>query len=265
MSENKNSIIQELAMIAHEFRRPIDTISKSAELVNRARETGTLELDKLAEIMDGIINSCHRMSLLTSQVTGMAQLENGTFRIMVEKLNVADFIRDLERLISLYEDKKNVKFTFDVHLKNPFAVCDFRKLEKILLNLISNAVKYSGKTDRRVAVKVYDEGDDLYFRVRDRGIGIPPAEQENIFKLFYRVEGFSTRQTEGCGLGLTMVKSLTEALGGAVCVVSREGKGSEFTVKLPRNQDVSPPSKIVEVAYSYQLYRTSIDEIFSDI
>lgn len=263
--EYKNSIVDELAMIAHEFRRPLETISKSAELVNRAQATENLEPEKLKEIMNGIIISCHRLSLLTSQIYNLSQAENSNLKIIIEELNIVDFIKEIEEYIKYYKEQKNINIRFNIKVKNPYVVCDFKKLERILLNLISNAIKYSPENKRSITVKIYDEDELLCFSVKDKGIGIPESEQIKIFNKFYRLENFATRKIEGCGLGLTIVKTFTEILGGSIEVKSTEGKGSEFIVRIPKTQQSSLPCKVLESTQPYQLFKSSVDEIFADI
>lgn len=261
-----SKMIQELAMIAHELRRPIETIAKSAELVNRAQAMSALKEEKLHEIMDGIITNCHRLSLLTNNIMEIANIENGNVKLIVEKLDLNIFLDELKEFLSLYEYVHNVKFVFKVSLKDPLMTCDFKKLERIILNFVSNAVKYSKNTNRRVTITVSDKDEYITFSVKDRGIGIEKKNIDKIFDKFYRIESFSTRQTEGCGLGLTIVKRFIEVLNGEISVTSEVGKGSEFTVKIPRvSKSRGTACKILELSRSYQMYKTSVDEIFADI
>lgn len=264
--DSSAKMIQELALIAHEFRRPIETIAKSAELVNRAQAMSALKEEKLQEIMDGIITNCHRLSLLTHNIMEIANLEYGNIKLIVEKLDLNTFLDDLKEFLSLHGYIHNVKFSFKVKLKDPFMTCDFKKLERIILNLVSNAVKYSKNTNRRITITVSDKDDFIIFSVKDRGIGIEKEHIAKIFEKFYRAESFSTRQTEGCGLGLTIVKRFVEILNGKISVTSEVGKGSEFTVEIPRVSKTSETVyKILEITQCYKLYKTSVDEIFADI
>ncbi len=266
MSENSKALISELSMIAHEFRRPLDTISKSAELVNRSSANNMLDNEKLGEIMNGIITSCHRLGHLTTQIMNLAHIENDNVRVIAEQYDAAVFMAQMHKLVALYEAPKNVKFSFVVKLKDPEMICDFKKLEVILLNLISNAVKYSRDKNRRVVVKTYEEDEHIVFSVKDNGVGIALHEQKKIFETFYRVESFETRTTEGSGLGLAIVKSYVDILGGRLTLESEVGKGSEFIVKIPRTQKHHYTSdKLVELSPNYHLYKSTVDEAFADI
>ena len=266
VDDTASDTLQTLAMIAHEFRHPIDIISKSAELVNKAQLMDFLNGEKLREIMDGIINSCNRMGVLTSNIMELAHIESGTARAITERGNIESFFNDLKGFLELHTDAYNVKFVFKIKLDNPNIVTDFRKLERIVLNLISNAVKYSGKTNRVVTISVSDSEEEVTVSVKDRGKGIGAAEINRIFDKFYRVEDFKMRATEGCGLGLAIVRGFVALLGGDISVVSAEGKGSEFTVTLPRVLDAGKtPGKTPEISGMYRLHKTSVEEIFSDI
>jgi len=101
-----------------------------------------------------------------------------------------------------------------------------------LLNLLENAWKYTGD-EKRITVETKREGDRIVFAVADNGIGISRAEQANIFKRFYQVDQKLTRSAEGCGLGLSIVKHIAEAHGGAVSVESELGRGIRFLVSIP--------------------------------
>jgi signal transduction histidine kinase len=115
---------------------------------------------------------------------------------------------------------------------------DCNKVRQILLNLLGNAIKYSERGTIRLAV--HGEGDGVVFRVRDEGIGIARENHERIFERFVRVEGDQSRAIGGTGLGLAVVRRLARLLGGHVAVESEVGRGSTFTLWLPREQ-AEPP------------------------
>jgi signal transduction histidine kinase len=110
---------------------------------------------------------------------------------------------------------------------------DKRALHSILLNLLINALKYTGN-DKRIRLEVQDEGDQVVLRVEDNGIGIPARELKRIFYPFYRADSSLKGKASGAGLGLAIVNHLVRAHGGVLSVDSREGEGSLFIVSLPR-------------------------------
>jgi signal transduction histidine kinase len=111
--------------------------------------------------------------------------------------------------------------------------CDHRQLRSALVNLLDNAIKYSGP-GQAVEIGATVDGDRVALTVRDHGIGIPTRDLERIFERFYRVDRARSRDTGGTGLGLSIVRHVAQAHGGEVTVVSREGEGSTFTLSIPR-------------------------------
>ncbi len=115
---------------------------------------------------------------------------------------------------------------------------DYNRLKQVLLNLIDNAIKYS-EADTPVIVKLNQQGEEAIIQVCDKGYGIPLQHQSRIFERFYRVDETRNRSTGGSGLGLSIVKTLVESMGGSVSVRSRLGEGSVFTITLPTSQSLS--------------------------
>jgi signal transduction histidine kinase len=121
---------------------------------------------------------------------------------------------------------------FDTDVEEKVLAYDADKIERIILNLISNAIKYT-KQGGSIFVKINDQGDSIVISVRDTGIGIPEDKQKLVFERFVQVDKSLSRNREGSGIGLSLVKSLTQMHGGEVWLKSTYGVGSEFFVKLP--------------------------------
>lgn len=113
--------------------------------------------------------------------------------------------------------------------------CDPDMVERIVLNLLSNAVKFTPEGGR-INVSIYDKDNTVVLSVKDNGIGIPPEMKEIIFDRFIQVDNTSTRDREGSGIGLSLVRSLVEMHGGTISVNSKQGEGSEFIVEIPLKQ-----------------------------
>ncbi|HCJ58859.1 MAG TPA: PAS domain-containing sensor histidine kinase, partial [Clostridiaceae bacterium] len=113
--------------------------------------------------------------------------------------------------------------------------CDPDQMERIMLNLISNAVKFT-KPGGKISVKLTDKGSSIFISIKDTGIGIPEDKQGMIFERFRQVNKSLTRDHEGSGIGLSLVKSLVEIHGGTIYLISEPGRGSEFIIELPTNE-----------------------------
>jgi len=262
--DNPNECFDYLAMLAHEFRTPLNVISSTAQIVTHSQELGKLEGEKLTEYMESIRRYCNRLTLLTNNMIDVASCDNGIFRLACENLDVEEFINTLVENTTVYKIKYNVKLKVKINLKFKHMICDFIKLERILLNLLTNAVKFNCKKSKIITLSVYDNADDeVIFSMKDNGIGIPQEMITLITDKFVRVGDFSTRNTEGCGLGLAIVDMFIKTLKGKLTINSELGKGSEFTITLPRYQKT--PSTANEARGFYQPLMSTIDIEFSNI
>lgn len=125
-----------------------------------------------------------------------------------------------------------VRIRVQDHPVDVVAFGDQNRLQRVLLNVIDNAIKYA-KTPEPIDVILSQTSDHALIHIRDQGIGIPLAHQQRIFERFYRVDDLDTRSRSGTGLGLAIAKSLMESMGGTITVLSKPGEGSQFTVTLP--------------------------------
>jgi hypothetical protein len=147
----------------------------------------------------------------------------------LEPLILNDVVTDVVGMAEGYSNRA-------IHVEQASRLIEVRadrdRLKQVLLNLIDNAVKYS-EPDQPVTVKLEQVGEQATIQVCDKGKGIPLAQQTRIFERFYRVDEARARSTGGCGLGLSIVKTLVEGMGGRVTLRSQLGEGSVFTVTLP--------------------------------
>lgn len=219
-----------LSVISHELKTPVSIIKGYAGTL--AREDANWDKQTLAEGLGVIEEEADRLDRLINNLLEASRLQAGGLKLNLSYLNLADMANALvEKLQTTTE-----KHTFEVHFPENFPLIqgDFERMRQVLTNLLGNAIKYSpdgglitvggltGPTQNKVR---------LY--VSDKGIGIPPAEQERIFDRFHRVDNRLARQTPGTGLGLYLVKAVVEAHGGKIWVESTPGQGSTFWVELP--------------------------------
>jgi PAS domain S-box-containing protein len=216
-----------VSVASHEFRTPLTSIQHATGVIRRKLETKTdpALIDKLNDIEK---QARHMMHLLDDVLT-YGKSEAGKIKLVVSRINLQNF---LEKII---EDVGNVtKNTHRIQIQGmPIAVelnIDEKLLRNILINLLTNAIKYSpGK--KKVFLEVHVAVDFLQFKVTDKGIGIPPEEHDKIFDAFVR--GLAAESIQGSGLGLSIVKKAVELLKGNIQLESNPGVGSTFTVTLP--------------------------------
>lgn len=161
-----------------------------------------------------------------------------------------------------YAEEKGITLEFHTNVEEKIINCDPDQIERILLNLLSNSIKFT-KPGGKISVFLYDKGGSIVIRVKDTGIGIPEDKQEFIFERFRQVDKSLTRDHEGSGIGLSLVKSLVEMHGGTINVISKEGIGSEFIIEMPVGEDLSYNLEESAAAEGVNIERIKVE--FSDI
>lgn len=211
--------------IAHDLRSPITRIRGLAEMAITPRAGATYDP---AESVGSIVEECDRMLNLINTMLDISEAEVGIGRSTMLEFDLATVVRQAVELFQSVAEEKGL--TFRAEIKGPALVCaDRRKMQRLLSNLLDNAVKYTSRGE--VAVTLAGSREAVRLSVRDTGVGIPPNEIGRIFERFYRCD--SSRNKPGNGLGLSLARAIARAHGGDITVASRPGEGSEFTVVLP--------------------------------
>lgn len=224
---------QFLANMSHELRTPLNAIIGYSEIL---QEDATDEgLDEFVSDLEKISHSGQHLLTLVSQVLDLSKIEAGKMVVDKQPIQFARFMKSLEQMLLPQMSAQQNHFHLD-YPKTLYEVdTDENKLKQILLNLLSNAAKFTqhGTVNISVRHQVKSGQDWLLFQVADSGIGISPKAQVNIFNSFTQADNSTTRQYGGTGLGLTIVKQFTELLGGEITLSSQLGTGSIFQVHLP--------------------------------
>jgi signal transduction histidine kinase len=169
---------------------------------------------------------------LINNIIDIAKIESGFFEIHLTNCNIVSIVEDITLSVGEYIEGKGVALIFDTDVEEKLTACDPDKIERIILNLLSNAVKFT-KPGGSISVNVFEREEAVEIIVSDTGIGIPKDMQELIFQRFRQVDTSLTKEQEGSGIGLSLVKSLVDMHGGNITVESEYGKGSKFIVRLP--------------------------------
>lgn len=234
-----------LAMMSHEIRTPLNgiigmsDIMLSAELPARLREQAKT------------IGECGQILLtLVNDVLDFSKIESGKMRLDLIEMDVERCVLSAMSLFKSVAQKKNIELTFYIDQETPKKIMgDEVRLRQVLINLIGNAIKFTNQGEVVIKVKGIAVGVDsyeLYFTVRDTGIGIAKEAQKKIFQPFTQADVSTTRKYGGTGLGITICKRLVELMGGEVGLQSELGKGSIFTFFISASLPVNQKFKMVK-------------------
>ena len=222
-----------VANVSHELRTPLTTISYVGERLNLGRYRTEEERQMFYGMLD---KETHRLKDLIEDVLDFSKMLAGKKIYRQESLELAPLVQEAYERFQGKAEAKGFEVLLDLPPEDVSILGDRKALLQGLLNLMDNAMKYSG-TSRKIQVRVSKKAALAIIAVQDFGIGIPDGEKEKIFEKFYRVEQGAARDTAGgVGLGLAMVKHIVEGHGGTIRVQSRLGEGSTFLLEFPLNQ-----------------------------
>ncbi len=217
------------ANISHELRTPLTLLLSPLEAMlhrfNRALDQETRET-LLTMHSNGM-----RLLKLINDLLDLVRLESGRMEVKREPLDVADFVKGLASAARQVADDKRLRFHTVVDPSLGCVVADRDKLEKIVLNLVFNALKFT-PAGGQVDLRAEKQGGEFVLAVADTGMGISERNLPHVFDRFWQADGSSKRKYQGVGIGLALVRELVEMQGGKVAVQSQEGKGTTFTVRL---------------------------------
>ena len=226
-----------LANVSHELRTPLNAIIGFAEIVQEQAQNKDHEHPKITRYSENILTSGRGLLSLINNLLDLARIEAGKVEVRWELCSVQEIF---EALLSftrpLIEEKKlQVKRHIDPNLE--LIETDGGKLQQILFNLLSNAIKFTPKKGRIEINAQSIDAEYIQISIADTGVGIAQEQRELIFEKFRQVDGSVTREHSGTGLGLAIVKELLEVLGGAITIDGQIGKGSVFTITLPKKRN----------------------------
>jgi K+-sensing histidine kinase KdpD len=220
-----------VSYVSHELRTPLTSIKTSAALLQEMQEDGRHAGQK--ELVDTIAHNTGRLEAMVSELLQMTQLEAGRLELSLQLTDVRAIVeRAIQSVRPLYDAKGQ---TLESHAPEGMdsVLADRRRLEQVLVNLLSNAHKYTPRGSRAI-VEIVERPSEIGFSVSDNGPGIPPSEQEHIFDRFY--VGAEAKNRAGVGLGLYITRQLVELFGGRIWVESEPGRGSTFHFTLPKKE-----------------------------
>lgn len=242
--------------MSHDIRTPMNAIMGFTELLNRNLD----DQEKARGYLRKIQNASSLLLTIINQVLEMARIESGTVTLKLEATDLSALFHSVNTVFEADIQKKNIQYSEDAHVPHKFAYCDKTKLEEIYLNIVSNAIKYT-PDGHAIRVEIHelpseDKKKACYrFTCEDSGIGMSADYLPHIFDEFSREHTTTENKVVGTGLGLPIVKSLIEQMGGTIQVESTQGVGTKFTVDLtlmlaPREEVYSSPEALAEAEHA---------------
>lgn len=218
-----------LARMSHEIRTPMNGIIGMTEIALKDGQTEERRIDCLRKIE----HSSEYLLGLINDILDMSKIESGKLRLIEEKCNLMEMIQGLHPLLEAKLNENNIQYIADIQLKNHWFLADSLRLNQVLINLLGNALKYS-KPDGHVWLTVREtEGEkgfsNLYFQIRDDGIGISPENQQLIFRQFEQADNSDNARKQGTGLGLAISRRIVRMMDSDIKLESEPGKGSTFS------------------------------------
>ncbi|EMJ99431.1 MULTISPECIES: ATP-binding protein [unclassified Leptospira] len=227
------------ANVSHELRTPLSLILAPVESILLDKRSG-LSPNNI-QMLETVHNNSVRLLQMVNSLLDFSKFEAGKMKVELESTNIGDLIQAILKDFEPSALEKNIRIHHEIPSSDLNVLIDRYLFERIVFNLLSNALKFTPKDGNISVIVTYSE-DQLFLSVQDSGIGISEADQRIIFKKFQQAEGSTTRRFGGTGLGLAMVKDFSELLGGSVEVSSKLGLGSKFNVTIPA-QKVDPDEK----------------------
>ncbi len=225
-----------LATMSHELRTPLNAILGYSEII-RGEAIGKISEPRYLEYADDIYQSGDHLLALINDMLDLAKLEAGTVKFEFEPVSPERLCEGIIKMLKHTTDEKGLRIITEINPSLPLILLGDRlRLKQILINLITNAVKFteSGTITIGLDTKEYNDGrSGFILEVIDTGIGIPEQKQENLFERFVQADNELSRSHEGAGLGLAICKELARQMDGEIYVESKLGHGSKFWVHLP--------------------------------
>lgn len=218
-----------LARMSHEIRTPMNGIIGMTEIALKDGQTEERRIDCLRKIE----HSSEYLLGLINDILDMSKIESGKMRLIEEKCNLMEMIQGLHPLLEAKLNENNIQYIADIQLKNHWFMADSLRLNQVLVNLLGNALKYS-RPDGHVWLTVRETEEEkgfsnLYFQVRDDGIGIAPEKQQLIFRQFEQADNSENARKQGTGLGLAISRRIVRMMDSDIKLESETGKGSSFS------------------------------------
>lgn len=258
--EASNSKSNFIANISHELRTPVTVIYSSVQLLKKHAESNcNIDKNILMSSANMIEQNSNRLTRLINNIIDVAKADTGFKSLILQNVEIINFIESTVQSVAHFAKTKDIEIVFDTQIEELIIAVDLDKIDRIILNLLSNAIKFS-YNGGSIFVDLDCNEDIFTISVKDSGIGIAQENIKLIFDKFMQIDNGFTRLNEGSGIGLSLVKSFVSLHNGKIDVKSELGKGTCFTIYIPRK--VIDNGKVI---YSNPSEYNNLMTEFSDI
>lgn len=222
--------------LSHELRTPLNVIISVEQLITRLNDDKkVIPREKLYYYMDAIRRNSNRLLKLINNIIDTSKIESGSYKLDFKKHNIVYLVEEIVLSMKNYVESKGIELIIDPEIEEKIIECDESEIEKCIVNLVGNAVKFT-ESGGRIEVKISDLGNSVSISVKDTGVGIDRSYHDAIFDRFGQAYNNVSEEFGGSGLGLTLTKQLVALHKGEIFVRSEVNKGSEFIIILPTKQ-----------------------------
>ena len=220
--------------ISHELKTPLNLIFSAIQIIELKNSTCKQEQGTIEKYIRIIKQNSYRLIRLISNLIDITKIDGGHFFTQLQNKDIVNVVEEIVISVVDYVESKGISIIFDTEIEEKVMAFDIDAMERIILNLLSNSIKFT-PSGGCIEVNIYDKIDSIIISVKDTGLGIPIEKQSSIFEKFFKVDKSLSRNREGSGIGLSLVKELVALHDGTIELDSILGKGSEFRIELPVN------------------------------
>lgn len=218
--------------ISHELKTPLNLIFSALQVTELKINLIDENQKNIKKYINIIRQNCYRLLRIINNLIDITKIDAGHFVINYSNKDIVGVIENIVLSIVDYVESKGISITFDTEIEEKIMTFDPDAMERIILNLLSNSIKFT-PNGGSIEVNIYDKANSIVISVKDTGLGIPIEKQASVFEKFVQVDKSLSRNREGSGIGLSLVKELVALHDGTIELESIIGKGSEFKIELP--------------------------------